>query len=289
MYNEYMEYLETKRQYNRKMFVLFLLTFPTTIVVLLTIVGVVAAPPLGIALGVVSFFFLKFYIKRCKRCWEPWKKIKEYRATHKFSKDIKDDTTYCLVVPFATHEALKMISEVLAVIGEVKSVDEHHGVLKGKVRVTLRKKRPVIFYVERNNEQCKVRACFSGMANDDWWDWFLETLFEKYPGVDFGVSLAKGDPVVAGVLNLSGDTHQVHTSVTSGGTSLGGFLIGGALFGDAGAVVGGLSGKQRTVTNSRTEYSSTLLARVIYSNGRLWEGLVYKKSQLYNEIMLLSV
>ena len=127
------------------------------------------------------------------------------------------------------------------------------------------------------------------MANDDWWDWFLETLFEKYPGVDFGVSLAMGDPVVAGVLNLSGDTHEVHTSVTRGGTSLGGFLIGGALFGDAGAVVGGLSGKQRTVTNSRTEYSSTLLARVIYSNGRLWEGLVYKKSQLYNEIMLLSV
>jgi hypothetical protein len=174
-------------------------------------------------------------------------------------------------------------------MGEVKNVDANHGVVKGKIRLSSKKKHPVTFYVERNNERCKVRACFRGLANDDWWDLFLDTLFEKYSGVDFGVSLAKGDPVVAGVLDLNGDTHEVYTSTTCGGTSLGGFLIGGALFGDAGAVVGGLSGKRRTVTNSRTEFSSTLLVKVIYSNGRLWEGTVNKGSQLYNEIMVLTM
>jgi hypothetical protein len=284
-----MEYLENQREYGKQACIVTLLIYPLIALVPFTVIGIMTVPPLGIAFGVAVFFYIRFIIKWAKRCREPRKKVKEYLATHKCSMAIKGDTTYCFVIPFSTNEALNMISEVLAVIGEVKSVDEHHGVLKGKFRVTLKKKRPVTFYVERNNEQCKVRACFRGMANDDWWDWFLDMLFEKNPGVDFGVSLANGDPLVAGVLNLSGDTRQIYTSVTRGGTSLGGFLIGGALFGDAGAVVGGLSGKQRTVTNSRTEFSSTLLVRIIYSNGRLWEGTVNKGSQLYNEVMLLSM
>ena len=87
-------------------------------------------------------------------------------------------------------------------------------------------------------------------------------------------------------MNLRGDTKQVSFSQTSGGTSLGGFLVGGALFGDAGAIIGGLSGKQRTVTNSKTVFSNELLVRVIYTNGRLWEGTVIKGSQLYHEIMV---
>lgn len=289
MYNEHMEYLGDLRKYDRQGCGLVWWSFILVIFVILTVVAAIAVLPMGIIMGVGCFFYLRFVIKRWKRCRETWKKVKAYRTTHKCSMGIKGDTTYCFVIPFPTNEALNMISEVLAVLGQVNSVDNHHGVLKGKVQVTLRKKISVNFYIERNNEQCKVRACFQGLANDDWWDWFLDILFEKYPEVDFGVSLANGDPVVVGVLDLSGDTHQIHTSVTRGGTSLGGFLVGGALFGDAGAVVGGLSGKQRTVTNSRTEYSSTLMARVIYSNGRLWEGAVYKKSQLYNEIMLLSM
>lgn len=288
MYNEYIEYQDNLRKYDRQGCGLVLWSFILAIFVMLTVIATIAVIPIGIIMGIGCFFYLKFVIKRWKRCRETWKKIKAYRATHKRSMNIKNDTTYCFVVPFPTNETRNMISEVLASVGEVKSVDPHHGVIIGKLRVSSKKKRPVTIYVERNNERCKVRACFRRLANDDWWDFFLDALFKRHPGVDFGVSLAKGDPVVAGVLNLSGDTHEVHTSITRGGTSLGGFLVGGALFGETGAVVGGLSGKQRTVTNSRTEFSSTLLVRVIYSNGRLWEGSVYKKSQLYNEIMLLS-
>ena len=289
MYNEYLAYQRLRRKSNRQGFLATLLIYPLMFIVLFTVVGIMAAPPLGIAIGVACFFFLRLVIKAWKRYLDSWKKVKAYRATFKGWLTKSGGATYCFVAPFSTQESLNLIGEVISSMGEVKNVDRHHGTLTAKLLIPIKKKVPVIFYVERNDDRCKVRACFDRSASDDWWDFFLEALFEKYPGVDFGVSLAKGDPMVAGVLDLSGDTHEIHTSVTSGGTSLGGFLIGGALFGDAGAVVGGLSGKQRTVTNSRTEYSSTLLARVIYSNGRLWEGLVYKKSQLYNEIMLLSV
>ena len=289
MYNEYIEYQDNLRKYDIQGSGLVLWSFILAIFVILTVVATVAVLPMGIIMGVGCFFYLKFVIKRWKRCRETWKKIKEYRATHKCSLNLKNDTTYCFVVHRPTLEALNMIVEVLSTIGEVKRVDQNHGVIIGKVRISSKKKRPITIYVERNNEQCKVRACFRRLANDDWWDCFIDTLFEKYPGIDFGVSLAKGDPVVAGVLNLSGDTHEVYSSTTRGGTSLGGFLVGGALFGDAGAIVGGLSGKQRTVTTSRTVFSSQLLVRVVYSNGRLWEGTVNKGSRLYNEIMVIAM
>ena len=289
MYQDYMQYYADVRECNRRGFVMTLWSPVLGLLVMVTIIGMISVLPLGIIMGIGCFFFLKFYIKGCKRYAEASKKLKAYRASHKMSKDIKQDTTYCFVIPSPTQDAIHLIRDVLYAIGEVKSVDSQHGVIKGAIRVTLKKKHPVTFYVERNNEQCKVRACFRRKANDDWWDLFLDILFERNPGVDFGVSMAKGDPVVAGVLNLSGDITEVLTSTTSGGTSLGGFLVGGALFGDAGAIVGGLSGKQHTQTTSRTVFSDRLLVRVIYSNGRLWEGTVGKGSQLYNEIMVMTM
>lgn len=289
MYSEYLAYQELQRKSNRQVLLATLLLYPLLFIVVITIVGIIAAPPLGIAIGVGCFFFLRLVIKAWKKYLDSWKRVKVYRATFKGWFTKKGGATYCFVAPFSTQETLKLIGEVLSSIGEVKDVDSYHGTLFGKIRVSSKKKVPVTFYVERNDERCKVRACFDRRADDDWWDFFLDALFEKCPDADFGVSIVRGDPLVAGVLHLGGDIREVYSSTTTGGTSLGGFLIGGALFGDAGAVVGGLSGKQRTVTNSRTEFSNELLVRIIYSNGRLWEGTVDKGSQLYNEIMVLSM
>ncbi len=289
MYNEYMEYQDNLRKYARQSYALTFWFFLLAIFVIITVIGVLVVLPVGIILGVGCAFYFLFFIKRWKRCRETWRKIKAYQSAHKRSIIMKKGATYCFVVPFSALEALNMINSVLTSIGEVKKVDPHHGDLIGKIRISAKKKIPVTFYVERNNERCRVRACFNRLASDDWWDLFLHILFEKNPEVDFGVSLAKGDPVVAGVLNLSGDTCEVYSSTTTGGTSLGGFLVGGALFGDAGAIVGGLSGDRHTVTNSRIVFSKELLVRVIYSNGRLWEGRVIKGSRLYNEIMVIGM
>ena len=289
MYKEYIEYQDNLRKYCRQQYALILWCFVLAIFIMLVVVATIAVLPMGIIIGIPCFFYTMFVIKKWKRCAETWRKIKEYQSTHKQSITINGDTTYCFVSPFPTLDTLNTISGVVASIGEVNSIEPRHSVLQGKIRISSKNRKPVTFYVERNDERCKVRACFSWSANDDWWDLFLHTLFEMYPGVDFGVSLAKGDPVVAGVLNLRGDTKEVYYSQTSGGTSLGGFLLGGALFGDAGAIVGGLSGQQRTVTNSRTVYSNEVLVRVIYSNGRLWEGPVLRGTQLYNEIMVIGM
>lgn len=289
MHDEYMEYQDNLRKYYRQQYALVFWCFLFACFVILTVVLVLIVIPVGIAFGVGCFFFLRFIIKKWKRCAETWRKIKEYRSGNRQSMILKKGATYCFVVPFSTLETLDIISSVLTTIGDVKRVDLEHGMLVGKLRISSKKKVPVVFYVERNHERCNVRACFSSQACDDWWDLFLRALFEKHPDADFGVSLAKGNPMIAGVLNLSGDTREVLYSKTTGGRSLGGFLVGGALFGDAGAIVGGLSGDKHTITNSRTVFSKELLVRLIFSNGRLWEGTVVKGSQLYNEIMVIAM
>ena len=286
MNSEYIEYQDNLKKHKRMFWGAYVLWLVAVIPVFFTVVALIAVLPMGVIVAIPTFFYLRFVIKMSKRCGDVKKKIKAYEASHKLSFTRSGDTTYCFVAPFSTQEAMNKIQQALSVVGEVESVDTHHGVIRGAIRISSKKKVTLAIYIERADSQCKVRANFYRRANDDWWDMFLRTLFEQNPGADFGVSLANGDPVVAGVLDLNGDTKQVSFSQTSGGTSLGGFLVGGALFGDAGAIVGGLSGKQRTVTNSRTVFSDELLVRVIYSNGRLWEGTVIKGSQLYHEIMV---
>lgn len=199
-------------------------------------------------------------------------------------------TTYCFISPFPTEDTIHNISVAFNHVGKVKKTDPVRGYMLCMYHVGPLNDRKVEFFVERNDEKCNVRACFWGdvitSGKDKWWDNFLKALFANCPNADFGVSLANKDAYIVGVLYLGDETHQVHTSRTTGGTSLLGFLTGGALFGAAGAIVGGMSGKQRTVGHSFEQFSNSQLARVIYNNGRLWEGTVQKGSQLYNEIMV---
>ena len=275
-------------KYNRTLYGIVLLGFLEAVFLMFSITGVIAAPPLGIVCLVGCFFFFqKVFLKVWKKARVLRTEIKGFQGKYgKPSLNIHGDTTYCFLAPFSYEETCKKICEALAPIGEVKNTDSLHGTITGKFRVNSGKKAKMVFFVERNDTQCKVRAIFKKVANDDWWDIFLRSLFSCSEGVDFGVSLAKGAPQLAGVLHLGDGTQQVSFSKTKGGTSLSGFLIGGALFGDAGAIVGGLSGKQRTVTHSTTVFSDALLVRIIYNNGRLWEGKVSKGSPLYHEILV---
>ena len=263
-----------------------LLSFIECLLLMVSIIATFAAPPIGIAMLVGCFFFLKLIIKQGKKCREVGKRIKAYKTLHPQTLNIEGDTTYCFVAPFSTDDTIAKITEVLSKTGVVKDVDHLHCVVSGKLQVDLKKLQKITFYVGKNENECKVRAVFKKRGNDGWWDFFLQELFESSPGVDYGVSIANGNPHLAAVLHLGDETRQVSFSKTTGGKSLGGFLVGGALLGTAGAVVGGLSGKQRTVTHTNTVYSNTQLVRVIYNNGRLWEGSVRKGSNLYNEIMV---
>lgn len=286
MTNEFINYKKDLKYYNKLMYGIVLLSFVECLFLIVSIIFTILLLPLGIAMLIGCFFFLKLIIKQGKKCKEVWQKVKSYTNTHRQTLNIEGDTTYCFIAPFPTKETISKITDVLNKVGQVKDIDPLHCTVLGKLRVDLNKAQKIAFYIERNDSVCKVRAVFKRVANDAWWDFFLHELFDSSPGVDYGVSIADGNPQLAAVLHLGGETSQVSFSKTTGGSSLGGFLVGGALFGTAGAVVGGLSGKQRTITHTNTVYSNTLLVRIIYNNGRLWEGTVRKGSNLYNEIMV---
>ncbi len=203
--------------------------------------------------------------------------------------------TYCFVSPFPTKETVDLINRAFSQVGRITSADNERGCLNGKYRVSAFRSVNIDFFIQRDNNSCKVRAVLNEellntqsvlRTADGWWDNFLTQLFKVAPAADFGVSCANKGAYIAGVLFLGGDTEQIYTSRTTGGTSILGFLAGGAMFGAAGAIVGGMSGKQRTVGRSYERFSDNQLARVIYNNGRLWEGIVRKGSAIYNEIMV---
>lgn len=286
MTNEFISYKKNLKKRDNLLGGIILLSLLECLFLVISIIATTAAPPLGIIMLVGCFFFLKLIINIGKKCRAFGKQVKEYTREHRQTMNLWGDTTYCFVAPFSTQETIAKITEVLDRTGKVKKVDLQHCTISGKLQVDLHKKQNIIFYVENNESECKVRAVFKNTANDTWWDFFLYELFISSPGISYGVSLANGAPQLAAVLNMGDETRQVSYSKTTGGRSLGGFLVGGALFGTAGAVVGGLSGKQHTVTHTNTVYANTILVRIIYNNGRLWEGSVQKGSKLYNEIMV---
>lgn len=261
---------------------------------LLSVAAFIGAFPIGIVMfglcGLLGWGIVKI-IRKDKIVKS---RIKEYRATlHQSSSkaNILGDTTYCFASPLNTQDTARaVINAFLQIGGEVKQCSENNGYIQGVYRIntkrTLSQPQEVEFFISHGDKLCKVRSFFKKCANDDVFDQFLTALFSQFPDTDFGVSLANGFPYVMGVLYLGVDTEQVQISHTKKNTSIIGFLLGGALFGDAGAIVGGMSGKQRTVGNTYTQFSNSQLARIIYNNGRLWEGTITKGSKLYNEIMV---
>lgn len=200
-------------------------------------------------------------------------------------------TIYAFFCPKPVTEVTEFIRQAMLTVGIVKIADARRGYVLGAYRVSRFRTIKMEFYIERNPSACKIRAIFHGSVlmsvKDKWWDDFLNALFAVAPGVDFGVNVSYGKPLVCGVQFLEGETQQVYYSHTSGGTSLAGFMLGGLLFGEAGAIVGGFSGSKHTTGSVRTEFMTRQLVKVIYDNGRMWEGRVKKDSPLYNELILL--
>lgn len=203
---------------------------------------------------------------------------------------------YTFMSPFSTEVTVDMICKIMSEIGKIREKDCRKGVIKTKYNLNSFKKYKWDFFIEHSEKACKVRMVMGDdgcldiknvwRTRDGAWDSFLSRLFKMSPDTDFGVTLSEGSPYITGVLYLENDIEQVCISHTKRNTSITGFLLGGALFGDAGAIVGGMSGKQKTVGHTYTQFSKSQLARIIYNNGRLWEGTVVKGSELYNEIMV---
>lgn len=116
------------------------------------------------------------------------------------------------------------------------------------------------------------------------WNAFIESLYTRHPDMDFGLTSGKEADLDA--IKLVGDgMEQIFTSTTRNSPSLGGALLGGALFGSTGAIIGGMYGKSYSSGTSSTQFSNKILAVARYSNGLTIEGELYKNSPAYHEIM----
>lgn len=209
-------------------------------------------------------------------------------------------TIFVFKSPCSTEDTFTMLLNVINRIGKVRRYDVSRAIIEGGFSFGIRLSSiKVDFFLEKDSEECKVRAVvhISSLMSSDWlqvrpqpidkiWDYFLKSLSESYPGLDFGVRLASDTFYIATAQNMSGNTKQIYTARTTGGTSLAGFLLGGFMFGAPGAIVGGLSGKTRTHGQTETILSKWVIMRVILSNGRITQGDVKTDSKVYNEMMV---
>lgn len=115
------------------------------------------------------------------------------------------------------------------------------------------------------------------------WDEFITTMMLMYRNLDF--ELERGKFHITSAKLMSNGIEQTYASVSISRPSIGGALIGGALFGDVGAIVGGSGGKTRTIGGSSSGFVDTVLLKVRYSNGLNLEGKISKTSSIYHKIV----
>jgi len=108
----------------------------------------------------------------------------------------------------------------------------------------------------------------------------IDSIKEDWP--DF--PLESGKPYMVSAILC--DDGMGQESVTQGrNVSIGRATVGGALFGSTGALIGGMSGKKKSKSMTRSVFTNSILVQIQYSNGRIVEKAVRKKSKEYAEVI----
>lgn len=143
----------------------------------------------------------------------------------------------------------------------------------GSVKFTL--------YISESNQITTLRFMCKTTSGKSYvlaaYDRFLVSL--ETTGLE--IPVVSGKPYIVTTLQLGGGLEQQYT--TKQQFSMGGALVGGLVFGDLGAIIGGYNGARKT-------YGKTVLSRsafflLCYSNGMVEEREVRKNSKLYAEVM----
>lgn len=280
------DYVKAEKKYSAYIGLIIILFLFSVIIILFAIIGLIAALPFGIIiLGLLGLYYwwVSKLIKKAKALKQ---EIKENKPNIKTGGGVLGDTVYCFVSPYSTPETVDLICRALPTLcGVVKERNDNRGYIKAKIPVRGNKIN-VEFYIKRAETECNVRVFWKKLADDYVWDAFLTTIKELTNQADFAVTCANGDPYAIALLYLGGELEEVQISRTVRKTSIMGALLGGALFGDAGFVLGGMSGPTRTYGHFYERFSDSQLVRIMYNNGRIWEGTLKKGSKLYNDIMV---
>lgn len=212
-------------------------------------------------------------------------------------QDCRSNDTFLFVTPFDIRQSIDVIYSAFKRCGDVKSVNPERGYIKAQlVESSLGR---IIFetYITpiENGNGCKVRIVIQSVwgsrqllpskTSDNVYDRFLRELFTIEPNVNFGVSLANKAPYVIAVNQLGSNIAMQTDSIIEQIPNVGGMIIGDFLFGEAGAIVGGMSGTRRSTGVTREVFVQNRLASVIFNNGRVYEGEIRAGTPLYNEVM----
>ena len=138
--------------------------------------------------------------------------------------------------------------------------------------------------IKEDIEPTRIKRTYRMTKKLKYWNTFIEQLLAQYPDVEF--SLTPGKPTVSAVRFHGDGTMQVFTSTTYNSPSIGGAIVGGLLFGTAGAIIGASGGKSHTEGRSSVGFSHSILSTVRYTNGLVIEGNLRRDSSLYHEIMV---
>lgn len=212
-------------------------------------------------------------------------------------RDRRTNDTFLFVTPFDIRQSIDVIYSAFKRCGDVKSVNPERGYIKAQlVESSLGK---IIFetYITpiEDGTGCKVRIVIQSMwgsrqlmppkTSDDVYDRLLRELFTIEPNVNFGVSLANKAPYVIAVNQIGSNIAMQTDSIIEQTPNVGGMIIGDLLFGEAGAIVGGMSGTRRSTGVTREVFVQNRLASIIFNNGKVYEGEIRAGTVLYNEVM----
>ena len=143
----------------------------------------------------------------------------------------------------------------------------------GSVKFTL--------YISESNQVTTLRFMCKTTSSKSYvlaaYDHFLVSL--EATGLE--IPVVPGKPYIVTSLQLGGGLEQQYT--TRQQFSMSGALVGGLVFGDLGAIIGGYNGARKTY--GKTVLSRSALFLLCYSNGMVEEKEVHKNSKLYAEVM----
>ena len=198
---------------------------------------------------------------------------------------------YSFFTPLSIEETSHAIQAAIrAINGKVRVYPD--GRIVGKWRSPRNLKKKFTFYIgdgivravmgKHNMEIIIMRFKLGGFHII--WDHFIKNLIKMNPGIDFGVT--PGNVEIVAAEFVGNGTQQILVSTTYHSPSIIGAIVGGELWGPAGAMIGSSYGTSRTTTTMKTQFSNTVLTRVRYSNGLLAEGHLSINSPTYHELLV---
>ncbi len=183
-------------------------------------------------------------------------------------QDRRTNDTFLFVTPFDIRQSVDVIYSAFKRCGDVKSVNPERGYIKAQLVASSLGKIIFETYITpiEDGNGCKVRIVIQSVlgsrqlmppkTSDNLYDRFLRELFTIEPNVNFGVSLANKAPYVIAVNQIGSNIAMQTDSIIEQIPNVGGMIIGNFLFGDAGAIVGGMSGTRTSTDITREVFCS---------------------------------